>query len=130
LQQSLALPESRLLSRFFEAIQIGHALHTLRDVNHACADRKRNKELDRQTREFSQNTKTIAHVQTKLEWLEVFFAGIYATEVSRIITELKDVPKDTAIWIVVGSGVVAALAILLLLRPWEPGTHGDGYEGS
>jgi hypothetical protein len=63
----LALPESRLLARFFEATNLTASLQTLRDLN------------------MQSNTHTIGEVQTKVEWLEVFIVGFYATELANIV---------------------------------------------
>jgi hypothetical protein len=97
LEHDLVLPENRLLSRFFEAIRLREVLNTLRDINLAGADRVRNEKLDAQTLEFTRHTATVADVQTKVEWLEVFFVGFYATELSRILTELLGLTESRII---------------------------------
>lgn len=116
LRHSLALPESRLLCRFFEAIQIGYALRTLRDVN-------REAELDRQTGEFARNTGIIADVQAKVEWLEAFFVGVYFTELTKTVVDVIEGRNSVALWAVPGVGILALVVALLLLRPWDHGPH-------
>jgi hypothetical protein len=115
------LPENRILSRFFEAIRLGEVLSTLRAIHGAAAERVRNEKLEQQTAEFTRHTATVADVQTKVEWLEVFFVGFYATELSRILTELLEFRHDIALVIVVLVGAVFTAAAALALAPWHHG---------
>src|SRR5205085_10587109 len=117
LEHSLVLPENRLLGRFFEAIGLHELLKTLREVNFAAADNVRNEMIDAQTGELTRHTATVADVQTKVEWLEVFFVGFYATELSRIITELLGLTNHVALIVIVLVGFSFTLAASLTLTP-------------
>lgn len=80
-----ALPENRLLGRFFEALGLRELLAALRDLNLAAAEKARNENLSKQTEELIKHTKTVASVQVKVEWLEVFIVGFYTTELAKIV---------------------------------------------
>jgi len=103
------------LGRFFEAIQLGEVLDAIGDINRAAANRL-------QTAKFGHNTETVADVQTKVEWLEVFFVGFYATELSRIITELLRLSHDSALITVIIVGVVFTAGAYYALQPWRHGS--------
>jgi hypothetical protein len=109
----LALPDNRLMSRFFEAVNLGEFLHALRDLNLTAAEHARQEDM-------GENTRTIAEVQTKVEWLEIFIVGFYSTELARTVVEhihrMSDVWKLVAILSV---GIVSTLATFLILAPWK-----------
>jgi hypothetical protein len=68
---------------------------------------------------LGKNIETVAAVQTKLEWLEVFFVSFYAAELSKLIAELAHfddyyMALSVPLW-----AVVAATIAMLTLRPWE-----------
>jgi len=112
----LALPENRILSRFFEALGLREVLAALRDLNLAAAERSRRDELDRQTRELIRHTKTVASVQRKVEWLEIFIVGFYATELAKMIVE----GLDSGNWrIPTAAGIAGMVLAVLALRPWK-----------
>lgn len=119
LEHSLVLPENRLLGRFFEAIGLHELLKTLREINFAAADNARNEMIALQTGKLTRHTATVADVQTKVEWLEVFFVGFYATELSRIITELLGLTAHIALIVIVSVGFTFTLAAALALAPWR-----------
>jgi hypothetical protein len=109
MSHELALPENRLLSRFFEALGLRELLASLRDLNQAAAGRERTEEMIR-------HTKTVATVQRKVELLEIFIVGFYVTELAKIIADgLKS--GDWVIPVVAGPAGMAAA--VLLLRPWK-----------
>lgn len=109
----LALPENRLLSRFFDALGLRELLGALRDLNLAAADRAAREQLAQQTMELMRHTKTVADVQVKVEWLEIFIVGFYATELAKIILETGRVLIPLA------AGIVSMAAAMLALRPWK-----------
>jgi hypothetical protein len=119
LRHRLVLPDNRVLSRFLDAIQLGDVLDRLRDINLAAAERARNAHIDAQTEEFTHHTATVADVQTKVEWLEVFIVGFYATELSHIITSLIGLNHHLALRLISGVGFTFTIAAALALTPWK-----------
>jgi hypothetical protein len=67
LKLDLALPDSHLLRRFFDATQFRDALDGLRDMQLAA------------------DTYAVAEVQRKAEWLEVFFIALYGAELMHML---------------------------------------------
>jgi len=113
----MALPDNRLLSRFFEAIQLDPVLAKVRQVNVAAADRLRNEKLDAQTAEFTRNTATVAEVQSKVEWLEVLFLGFYSIEFVNVV--LEHWHERFTVSIIGGVGILFLLMIYFGLKPYE-----------
>jgi len=61
------------------------------------------------TRETHKNVEHIAAVQTKVEWLEVFFVSFYAAEFAHIIFELAHEKEGNPLF---GMAVITSVAIL------------------
>jgi hypothetical protein len=70
-----------------------------------------------QARETHHNVKHIAAVQTKVEWLEVFFISFYAAEFSHILVELSHnqdfLEMGIVIWTALLGGVAAFFGLKL-----------------
>lgn len=115
----LALPESRLLSRFFDAIQLGGLLGTLHDLNVVAAEAASRDRLDHQARELAKHTATVADVQTKVEWLEIFIVGFYATELAQIIVDHLHIRDDLALGSIMVVGFTFTLVTAMVLKPWK-----------
>ena len=116
MSHELALPENRLLSRLFDALGLRDLLSSLRDLNLAAVERSRREELDRQTKELIRHTKTVASVQRKVEWLEIFIVGFYTTELAKIIME----GSESGSWRIPAiAGLAGMLLTVLALRPWK-----------
>ncbi len=118
-EHSLAFPDSRLLSRFFDAIKLGELLGTLHDLNLAAAEKMRRNKLDAQTEELGRNTATVAEVQTKVEWLEIFIVGFYATELAQIIVDHLRLRDGPALLSIIAVGLIFTLGTAAALRPWK-----------
>lgn len=114
----LALPENRLLGRFFDALGLRELLGALRDLNLAAADKASREQAEQQTKELTRHTRTVADVQVKVEWLEIFIVGFYATELAKIIVD--GLGRETGqVWIPLTAGIVSMAAAMLALRPWK-----------
>ncbi len=94
IKHSLALPDSRLLGRFFEASQLDEVLEMLRDVNQAAVEKiraARSAATLAEIRDLNQSTmrsiKESTELQGKVEWLEVFFFAVYIAELIHIVGE-------------------------------------------
>jgi hypothetical protein len=109
LRYQLILPENRLLSQFFDAINIGELLQTMRDML------------------LGLNTHTTAEVQTKVEWLEIFLVGFYGTELARSVVEQldlqhlwgEDIGQPVGLFIIVTAGALFTGLTAWLLKPWH-----------
>jgi hypothetical protein len=133
LKHDLATPGARVLRRFLESVRMDQALATLRDVNASSAEQLRQKLIDRQNEHLIEqnahmleqskhqlkSTETIAAVQTKVEWLEIFFVGIYATEMTRTITEFLGVRRNLAAVFTIAAAAIFTVAAAFVLQPWK-----------
>lgn len=72
-----------------------------------------------QAQETHNNVKHIAAVQTKVEWLEVFFVSFYAAEFSNIIIELIHKEDFSEIGIVSWTALFGGLAAFVGLGLWR-----------
>jgi hypothetical protein len=68
--------------------------------------------------EIHKNVNHIAAVQTKVEWLEVFFISFYAAEFTHILVELSHQPKPSEIGAVVGAAFLSGIIALISLHLW------------
>jgi hypothetical protein len=121
----LATADNRLLSRLFDALEIAELLRTLRDFNSAAAEKERRAKLALQTAELARHTETVAAVQIKVEWLEIFIVGFYATELAQIVAENlgRKEGSPLTLWLILAAGFVAMAVALLLLKPWGHRIH-------
>jgi hypothetical protein len=113
----LTLPENRPLARFFETTGLGELLHTVRDLNITVAERVRNQRLDEQSKDMAKHTHTIAHVQTSVEWLEIFIIAVYTIEAARFFVEQYPNLGNYHIAIVFGIAILVAAVTAGILRP-------------
>jgi hypothetical protein len=108
---ALALPEGRLLNNFVDEIRLAAVARSARDLS---AGTKVTLQNDR----LGHNIQIVADVQKKVEWLELLFVGIYATEIGHIISEYAIADA----WRLVATLCVAALLTSVaasFLRPWS-----------
>ncbi|MBV8371430.1 MAG: hypothetical protein JO036_21160 [Candidatus Eremiobacteraeota bacterium] len=110
LRRELAADDGEVIEGFIDEAGFERVLETFRDVNHA-------ETLGLQTKQVIEHARVVADVQVKVEWLELLFVAIYATEVGHIIADAL-VPKYTLIFTMLCSVVVTAGAAWYL-RPWE-----------
>lgn len=120
IKHNLALPHSELLRRFYEATGIDELLSTLRDLNQTAAEHVRRAKMEEQAQRLAENTETVAEVQSKVEWLEIFIIGVYAADVIDIFTRHEGRERfwwETAL-LLFGFAAFMLLATFAL-RPWE-----------
>ncbi|HEV7507236.1 MAG TPA: hypothetical protein VGS07_20265 [Thermoanaerobaculia bacterium] len=119
-----------VVNRFYDiarqGLRLDQSLGTLRDAlsdfsfehdainSRAIADR------------FDHNIDTVAAVQSKLEWLEVFIASFYSTELIKMIGEASDFTHEFIAISVPFWTVASAIFVALSLRPWEHGSEKRG----
>jgi hypothetical protein len=127
IKHNLALPHSELLRRFYEATGIDALLSTLRDLNQTAAEQVRRQaeqirrqKMDEQARRLAENTETVAEVQSKVEWLEIFIIGVYAADVIDIFTRHEG--RERLWWettlLLLSFAAFMGIATYTL-RPWE-----------
>jgi hypothetical protein len=83
---------------------------------HAANEERRGRELNER---LGQNMDIVADVQTKVEWLEIFFVSFYAAELSHIFAELWGFDHGYAAVTVPLCATVALLIAARFLRPWH-----------
>lgn len=119
IKHNLTLPGSELLRRFYDATGIDDLLATLRDLNQTAAEYLRREKMAEQSRKTSESTETVAEVQTKLEYLEVFIVGVYALEMLELFMKyIKGDESLKAILVIVG-GLAFLVLTAMMLVPWK-----------
>ncbi len=119
IKHNLTLPESDLLRRFYDATGIDALLATLRDLNQNSAAHIHRERAEEQAHRLSESTETVAEVQSKLEWLEVFIIGVYAIEMINAYAEQLKYGEGWHKWLII-YGIPLFLAfVVFVLRPWE-----------
>jgi hypothetical protein len=112
LRRELAADDGEVIEGFIADAGIERVLQTFRDVNRAGA-------LKQQTRQMLQHTRTVADVQSKVEWLEILFVAVYATEAGNIIFGGEHGTTRWSLLATMVCAVVATGAAVMYLRPWE-----------
>jgi len=110
-------------NRFYDlarrGLRVGESLGIAKDALAdfgAANEAKRGHEMNEK---LGENIATVAAVQTKLEWLEVFIVSFYAAELSKLIAEVGHFdPRFMAISVPVWA-VVTAAVLMRILRPWQ-----------
>ncbi len=122
IKHNLTLPHSDLLRRFYDATGIDDLLTTLRDLNQTAAEHLRRDKMDEQARKTRESTETVAEVQSKLEWVEVFIVGVYAVDAIEIFTKHilgEDNHSKTATLVILSSLPAFLLFTAFVLQPWK-----------
>ena len=119
IKHSLALPESRLLGRFFEASQLDEVLEMLRDVNQAAVEKIRAAQSARTLAQIRDLTHESAELQGKVEWLEVFFIAVYTAELIHIIGDSLNFAPLLVGYGSLGYSLIAGALAYYVLDPKE-----------
>ncbi len=119
IKHNLSLPESDLLRRFYEATGIDDLLSTLRDLNQNSAEHIRREKMEEQARKLGESTETVAEVQSKLEWLEVFIIGVYAIEMINAYAERLKLEEGSHKWLIIGGVPLFLAMVVFILQPWK-----------
>ena len=119
IKHKLTLPHSDLLRRFYDATGIDELLTTLRDLNQNAAEYLRREKMDEQARKTRESTETVAEVQSKLEYLEVFIVGVYAIEMFHTFSEYLTGHDDLKPFIVLVGSLLFLILTAWKLVPWE-----------
>jgi hypothetical protein len=110
------LPEAELLGNFVDGIGLDDLLATLRDLSQG-------NKVDEQNERIAEHMGTIADVQSKVEWLELLFVGIYAIEVAEIISN-HAVNCHVRLLVTLLIATVLTGAATFFLQPWtRPGSE-------
>jgi len=131
IKHNLTLPHSDLLRRFYDATGIDELLTTLRDLNQTAAEHLRREQMDEQARKTRESTETVAEVQSKLEWVEVFIVGVYAVDAIDIFTKHilgEGNRSKTATLVILSSLPAFLLFTAFVLQPWKrKSTENEGW---
>ncbi len=119
IKHNLTLPHSDLLRRFYDATGIDELLSTLRDLNQNAAEFLRRRKMDEQASKTRESTETVAEVQTKLEYLEVFIVGVYALEMLDTTTKFLNGDERVKGIVVITGGLGFLLLTAAMLVPWN-----------
>jgi hypothetical protein len=114
-QHILAQPGRDLLRQFCEAIGFEQLAHRLRELNQVITERLRRQEAEQEGRRRESRALEVAHLRSKLKWLELFVIGFVALEVIGMVA--RNVPlgngaQQTLVWL--GGPLVLACAAWLL----------------
>lgn len=105
-----AQPERTALRRFFEANHFDDVLAIARSLHQQAVERARREREMAATGRMDENLHTIAHVQTMVEWIEIFLVSVYAGELAHAL-----VPAPEDAWpyshLVVASAAVTGAAL-------------------
>jgi hypothetical protein len=127
IKHNLTLPESELLRRFYEATGIDALLATLRDLNQNSSAHIHRQKAEEQAHRLSESTETVAEVQSKLEWLEVFIIGVYAIEMINAYAEQLKYGEGWHKWLIIYGIPLFLGFVVFVLRPWS--RKGDEVPG-
>jgi hypothetical protein len=118
-RNALANTGGELLEKFLKATGLDALSANLRDITLAA-----NNEMQNQTtQEFA---RVGVEVQQKLEWIELLFVGIYATELANILAERALPTRFQLLSIMLVAATITAIAGQFL-KPWKRG--GAGVDG-
>ena len=121
----LTLPEGRLLNNFVEDTGLEGLAATLRDLCSGQRLEEQNERLADHNERLGDNIEIVADVQSKLEWLELLFVGIYATEVAHIFADYAICERYRLVVVMLSTVAITTIAALFL-KPWsrKPGIQG------
>ncbi|OQW91804.1 MAG: hypothetical protein BWK79_16095 [Beggiatoa sp. IS2] len=102
--------ERRTTEKYLLQIQRDQATFTLQ------LDLIKNIVASIQAQETHRNVEHIAAVQTKVEWLEVFFISFYAAEFTHLMVELSHEKDSSEMWIIAFTAVWAGLVAFVGLK--------------
>ena len=131
IKHNLTLPHSDLLRRFYDATGIDELLNTLRDLNQNAAEYLRREKMADQARKTSESTETVAEVQSKLEWVEIFIVGVYAVETMELFSKHLVGENNAGATLAMLFSLPAFLLFTAwILQPWKrkPAERLGGFE--
>jgi hypothetical protein len=105
LYHELSMPEGLLVGHFVQEIELNRVLETLRDVY--------------QGKKLGEYIETVAEVQTKVEWLEIFFIATYATELGKIVVDHLTNPYDPGLKLIMWTTVAITSFAAWYVKPWK-----------
>jgi hypothetical protein len=116
------------LNQYYELAQRGLRVpqglqlvqRTLRDAEAAAENRfeqRAAQELATLAAEVGENVTVVAHVQSKVEWLEVFFVSYYATALVYYVTAKELFAQAYAAWSVILTPLISGLIAFFGLQP-------------
>ncbi len=120
--------DGEFIAGFIENVGFDGVLATFHELNRAEMAALQTKKMDLQTAQILKHAHVVADVQVKVEWLELLFVGVYATELCAVIaTALQG--RYALLFTMIGS-VVLTLAAASYLRPWDNAKQESAKEQS
>lgn len=105
-----------LIGAFIEKTGFDEVLATFHALNRTEVAALQTAKMDVQTAQIVKHAHVVADVQVKVEWLELLFVGVYATELCAVIaTALQG--RYALLFTMIGS-LVLTIAAASYLRPW------------
>lgn len=114
LRHQLALPENELPARYFEAAHLGELLAMLRDVHGSAVEKVERQEAKKTDSDMARNIDTMAHLQTILEWIEIFLVSVYAAHLTDMLLGKEGKLRSL---IVASAAVLGAIVTAVLVLP-------------
>jgi hypothetical protein len=109
--------DGELIAGFIAGSGFDEVLATFHELNRAEVAALESKKMDLQTAQILKHAHVVADVQVKVEWLELLFVGVYATELCAVIaTALQG--RYALLFTMIGS-LLLTLAAASYLRPWD-----------
>lgn len=79
---------------------------------------------------MAEHLQVVAHVQSTVEWIEIFFVSVYLAHLWEMFAAHIPVLHDWMPYGVVGAAIVGALGSALILKPWRHRRHGSHQRDS
>jgi hypothetical protein len=117
-EHSLTLPDRELLRRFSAAIGNDRLLATLRDLNHAAAERLRCRRRAEQNERAETRATMLAKLGRTLAWLEVLLTALLATGIIDVITWTTNLGSVKLPLLLMGGPVILGL-MAAGVKPWK-----------
>lgn len=115
---------------------VKNEVHELQDYY----EQKDQRQIEETTRQIQQDMKDsmtiVAHVQRKVEWIEIFLVSVYCAHLWEMATSHVKCLKqkfwglDYSSWGVIGLALLSGLITALCLKPWKHRSHKKGEEMS
>jgi hypothetical protein len=120
--------DGEFIAGFIENVGFDGVLATFHELNRAEVAALQSTKMDLQTAQILKHAHVVADVQVKIEWLELLFVGVYATELCAVIaTALQG--RYALLFTMLGS-VLLTLAAASYLRPWDNAKQESAREQS
>ena len=116
LRLQVALPENQLPARYFETARFGEVLEMLRAIHSSAVEKIERREARLQETEMANNIDRMAHLQTIVEWIEIFLVSVYAAHLCDMLVPEKEKERYGRL-LIVGAAAVSGIVTACLVLP-------------